>query len=67
MRNKPALIVGDHEQFAHRGGMVNFFKEGSKVRFEVNTAAIEGSGLKISAKLLQVAKIVSPGTAKGKP
>lgn len=66
-RNKAVLVVGDHDRFAHRGGMVNFIKEGSKVRFEVNTAAIEASGLKISAKLLQVAKPVTPDVAKGKP
>lgn len=67
MRNKPVLTVGDHEQFAHRGGMINFIKEGGKVRFEVNTAAIEASGLKISVKLMQVAKPVTPDVVKGKP
>jgi hypothetical protein len=66
-RNKAVLVVGDHERFAHQGGMVNFIKEGNKVRFEVNTVAIEASGLKISAKLLQVAKPVTPDVAKGKP
>lgn len=67
IRNKAVLVVGDHERFAHRGGMVNFIKEGGRVRFEVNTAAVEASGLKISAKLLQVAKPVTPDVAKGKP
>jgi YfiR/HmsC-like len=65
--NKAILVIGDHERFAHQGGMINFIKEGNKVRFEVNTVAIEASGLKISAKLLQVAKPVTPDVAKEKP
>ena len=64
-RDKPVLIVGDRDRFAHEGGMVNFIKERGKVRFEVNAAAIEAHGLKISAKLLQVAKPVTSDGPKG--
>jgi hypothetical protein len=64
-RDKAVLIVGDRDRFAHEGGMVNFIKEGGKVRFEVNTSAIDAHGLKMSAKLLQVSKPVTPDTAKG--
>jgi hypothetical protein len=64
-RGKPVLIVGDRDRFAHEGGMVNFIKESGKVRFEVNAAAIEAHGLKISAKLLQVSRPVTPDGAKG--
>ena len=64
-RDKPVLIVGDRDRFAHEGGMVNFIKESGKVRFEVNAAAIEAHGLKISAKLLQVSKPVTPDGPKG--
>jgi hypothetical protein len=64
-RDKAVLIVGDRDRFAHEGGMVNFIKEGGKVRFEVNAAAIEARGLRISAKLLQVSRPVTPDGAKG--
>lgn len=64
-RRTPMLTVGDQERFAHQGGMINLVVEGGKVRFEVNTAAVETSGLKLSAKLLQVARPVVAEPAKG--
>jgi hypothetical protein len=67
LRHQPVLLVGDQDHFAHRGGMINFIKDGSRVRFEVNTAAIEAGGLKISSKLLQVARPVTEDAAKEKP
>ena len=36
---KPVLIIGDHEKFAEKGGMINFIKVDGKVRFEVNSTA----------------------------
>jgi hypothetical protein len=67
IRKQPILTVGDQERFAHQGGMINFVKQGGKVRFEVNSAAVEAGGLKMSAKLLQVAIPVTPDATKGEP
>jgi len=66
-RNQPILTVGDQERFAHQGGMINFVKQDGKIRFEINTAAVEAGGLKMSAKLLQVAIPVTPDAKKGEP
>lgn len=55
------LTVSDVPRFAGSGGMVGFFKEGGKVRFEINTAIAERSGLKVSSKLLQVGRVVTAG------
>ncbi len=52
------LTVGDVEGFAAMGGVINFTMEESRVRFEVNLDAAERAGLKISSKLLSLAKIV---------
>jgi len=41
------------------GGIINLVVEGDKIRFEVNPAAADRAGLKISAKLLSMAKIVN--------
>jgi hypothetical protein len=65
VRGRPVLTVADHEGFAHRGGMINFIMDGGKVRFEVNAAAVEAGGLKMSAKLLQVARAVPALPEKG--
>ena len=66
-RHQPILTVGDQERFAHRGGMINFIKQGGKVRFEVNAVAVQAGGLKMSAKFLQVAIPVTSDATKGEP
>ena len=52
------LTVGDFDGFTDRGGLVRFFPEDNKVRFEINLDALRHSRLKISAKLLKLARIV---------
>lgn len=59
----PVLLVGESEKFATEGGTIGFVLEENKVRFEVNLEAAEKSRLKISAKLLALAKTVI-GTPK---
>lgn len=53
------LTVSDAPGFAGRGGMVGFTSEGERVRFEVNLGQAEKTGLKLSAKLLALARLVS--------
>ena len=60
------LTVGETEDFARRGGVISFFLDGNHVRFEVNVDAAERAGLKISSKLLNLAKIVKNPPAGGK-
>jgi hypothetical protein len=60
----PILTVGEAEQFAENGGAIGFCTEDSKIRFEVNLDAAGKAGLKISAKLLALAKTVL-GAPKG--
>ena len=57
----PILTVGETPRFIEQGGIVNFFLENGKVRFEINRSAAERSGLRFSSRLLQLAKIVDPG------
>jgi hypothetical protein len=52
------LTVGDSEQTATLGAMINFTMEGNKVRFDINIGAAERAGLKISAQLQKLAKSV---------
>ncbi|MBN1916810.1 MAG: YfiR family protein [Verrucomicrobia bacterium] len=59
------LIVGDTGGFAEAGGMVNLVLEERKVRFEINQAAAERAGLRISSKLLRLARLVQ-GEAGGR-
>ena len=58
LKDTNVLLVGDMEGFAQLGGIINFILVEKKVRFEINVAAAERAGLKISSKLLTLAKIV---------
>lgn len=59
--------IGETEGFARRGGTINFFLDGNKVRFEVNVEAVARARLRMSSKLLSLARIVGEGKAGGKP
>ncbi len=58
LQGTDALTVGDTKGFIDQGGMINFVLENNRVQFEVNHKAAERAGLKISSKLLNVAKHV---------
>ena len=58
------LTVSDIEGFAEAGGMIGLVHVDNRIQFEVNPEAIQASGLKMSAQLLQLAKIVK--SARGK-
>lgn len=57
-QNFPVLLVGESPGFAERGGAINFFIEGNRVRFEVNMEVAKRQQLKFSSKLLNIAKII---------
>ena len=58
-RESSVLTVGEIEGFAQQGGIINFYRDGKKVRFEINTGAARQAGFRISSRLLGLAKIVA--------
>jgi hypothetical protein len=56
------LTVGEMEGFTQAGGVIKFFIQGSKVRFEINVEAARRNGLKISSQLLSLGKTVGGKT-----
>ena len=48
------LTVSETDQFISAGGMVNFFIDANKIRFEINDEAAKKAGLKISSKLMSL-------------
>lgn len=56
LRGSSVLTVGDMGQFNQQGGMINFILEASKVRFEINSRGADQARLRISSKLLALAK-----------
>jgi hypothetical protein len=52
----PVLTVGEGGRFLQQGGMIAFFVEGDRVRFDISRRGVEASGLVVSSKLLRVAR-----------
>lgn len=58
VRLRPVLTVGQHRDFAQLGGVVNFTRQGDRIRFQINVDAAARAGLSISSKLLSVAQVM---------
>jgi hypothetical protein len=52
------LIVGEGEEFIKQGGMIPFVNRQGKIKLLCNLERIKQSGLKISAKLIEVCEVV---------
>jgi hypothetical protein len=62
LRDRSVLTIGEIEGFAQMGGIINFFMDQRRLRFEVNVDAARKAGLKLSSQILMSAEIV-----KGEP
>jgi YfiR/HmsC-like len=60
------LTIADVKGFAEQGGMVNLTTRGDTVGLEVNASAVERAHIKISYKLLRLAKMVQDQSPSGK-
>lgn len=58
VKDLPVLTIGETVDFLESGGIINFLMEDKKVRFEINNTAAKQAKLKISSKLLRLAKRV---------
>jgi hypothetical protein len=58
LKGAPVLTVGDREQFAQSGGVAGLFVEQGRMRFAINLEAAQRCRLRISSRLLSLAKIV---------
>jgi len=60
LAGRPVLTVGETPDFARRGGVVNFYLEGQKVRFEINRAAAQRQHLRLASQMVKLARLVGP-------
>ena len=58
VKGSAILTVGESQAFAEDGGMIEFCMEGNKIRFNINLATVSAAKLKMSARLLTLAKTV---------
>jgi hypothetical protein len=54
----PVLTVSDADRFAAGGGTIQLFVEGGRMRFAVNVDAAQRSKVRLSSRLLGLAKVV---------
>lgn len=58
LHNAPVLIVTDVQDGLPRGVMINLITESNRLMFEINIGTVLASKLKISSKMLKLARIV---------
>lgn len=57
-KSHPILLVSDVEQFASKGGMIQFTQRDNKLKLIVNLAVVRAANLRLSSKLLRMAEIL---------
>ena len=63
LKGASVLTMSDSDGFAGEGGMIRLLDEGERVQLEINLDAANKAGLKISSKLLSLAKVVRDGSS----
>ena len=56
---KGILTISDTEGFAQKGVLINLYKSGKNIKFEINKKELIDSGFTVSPYLLSLAKIVN--------
>jgi len=60
LKNKPILTIGDEIiDFCEMGGTINFTPQFSEYQFEINNDVAKSKNIRISHKLLLLAKVIS--------
>ncbi len=61
LQGAPILTVCDDELFVKQGGMMNFVRHNSRIRFDLNLDAAKDSNLQISSNLYDLARVIVMG------
>jgi hypothetical protein len=61
VRTLPVLTVSDARGFVPAGGIIELYLEGGRTRFAIDVDAAGRSGLRLSSRLLGLAKVVREG------
>ena len=59
LRGSSVLTVADLDHFTESGGMIQFLIEDGRVRFVIDVGATSRARLKVSSKLLSLARVVT--------
>ena len=67
VKGRPVLTVSLLNNFLKQGGIINFYTEGKNLHFEISADAAEAAGLKLSSRLLALARVVRTGATPAAP
>jgi uncharacterized protein DUF4154 len=59
LRRRPILTISDLPDFGVDGGMIGLYHDGGTLHFEINRGAADEAGLKVSSKMLGLARLVN--------
>ena len=59
------LTVGESEGFAHRGGVVELYRDSDTIRFRINLDAADAARLFFPSAILELAETIRPGPPAG--
>ena len=65
LRGSSILTVGESNQFISLGGMINLSPHDATIELEIDPEASSAAGLKISSRLLVVARLIKGGRPAG--
>ena len=65
LRGSSVLTVADFNEFLGEGGMIQLYSENNRIRFAINVDATGRAKLKISSKLLSLARVVGGSGKEG--
>ena len=58
------LTVSDSKGFSRADGIIELYAEGSRMRFAINVDGLARSGLRLSSRLLGLARIIKDGNGQ---
>lgn len=64
LRTAPVLTIGESVEFLDAGGVIRFFVEQNKIRFDINKAQADAEGLQMDSQLLSLAATVREADGK---
>jgi len=57
VEQQPILTIADNLDLVKQGGMISLYLEAQRVQFVVNQSSTQNNGLKLSARMLQLARV----------
>jgi hypothetical protein len=64
LRDAPVLTIGENADFLDDGGIIRFFIQQNKIRFDINKAQADATGMQIDSQLLSLAADVRESNRK---